>query len=398
MEYVHHVSRIDHLARTYWFDLLIAVLAIAAILDVVLGRGSSGAPTTTLWFCLPALAILVLPVFARRWFPFAGPAAFWLLAAGISFVDPLLIAYPESLFPVQLAAAFLLGNLRDVRRAGLGLAIVVGATATVVYNIPGHSVAQLVFIPVDFAVSWVAGVAVRARAEQAEVAQTRATQLKADLRARLEELRASRKRIVEASLEARKQLERDLHDGAQQQLVSLSVDLQLLQTRITDTPTLELLDTTRAKLTDALASLRALARGIHPALLTDRGLAPALEALAQRAPLPVELKVDLPERLPETLESATYFLVSEVLTNVAKYAEANGVRVLVTEADGLLAVEVEDDGIGGADPSRGSGLRGLSDRIAALDGQLTIESPPGEGTRIRVTIPLEQTTQERLRA
>ncbi len=398
MEYVHHVSRIDHLARTYWFDLLIAVLAIAAMLDVVLGRGSSGAPTTTLWFCLPALAILVLPVFARRWFPFAGPAAFWLLAAGISFVDPLLIPYPESLFPVQLAAAFLLGNLRDVRRAGLGLAIVVGATATVVYNIPGHSVAQLVFIPVDFAVSWVAGVAVRARAEQAEVAQTRATQLKADLRARLEELRASRKRIVEASLEARKQLERDLHDGAQQQLVTVSLDLQLLQTRITDTPTLELLDTTRAKLTDALASLRALARGIHPALLTDRGLAPALEALAQRAPLPVELKVDLAERLPETLESATYFLVSEVLTNVAKHAEANGVRVLVTEADGLLAVEIQDDGIGGADPSRGSGLRGLSDRIAALDGQLRIESPPGEGTRISVTIPLEQTTQERLRA
>ncbi|MGO9899165.1 MAG: sensor histidine kinase, partial [Solirubrobacteraceae bacterium] len=378
------MSRIEHLARTYWFDLLIALLAIVAMLDVVLGRGSSGAPTTTLWFCLPALAILVLPVFARRWFPFAGPAAYFLLAAGISFVDPLLIPYPESLFPFQLAVAFLLGNLRDIRRAGLGLAIVVGATATLVYNIPGHSVDQLVFIPVDFAVSWVAGVAVRARAEQAEVAQTRATQLKADLRARLEELRASRKRIVEASLEARKQLERDLHDGAQQQLVSLSLDLQLLQTRITDTPTLELLDATRAKLTDALAGLRALARGIHPALLTDRGLAPTLEALAQRAPLPVELKVDLPERPPAILESATYFLVSEVLTNVAKYAEANRVRVLVTDADGLLAVEIQDDGIGGADPSRGSGLRGLSDRIAALDGQLRIESPPGEGTRISV--------------
>ena len=152
-----------HLARTYWFDLLIALLAIVAMLNVVLGRGSSGAPTTTLWFCLPALAILVLPVFARRWFPFAGPAAYWLLAAGISFVDPLLIPYPESLFLMGLAAAFLLGNLRDVRRAGLGLAIVVGAAATLVYNIPGHSVEELVFIPVDFAVAWVAGLAVRAR-------------------------------------------------------------------------------------------------------------------------------------------------------------------------------------------------------------------------------------------
>ncbi len=175
MEYVRCVSRGEHLARTYWFDLLIALLAIVAMLDVVLGRGSSGAPTTTLWFCLPALAILVLPVFARRWFPFAGPAAYWLLAAGISFVEPLLIAYPESLFPIGLAAAFLLGNLRDVRRAGLGLAIVVGAVATLVYKIPGHSVDELVFIPVDFAVAWVAGFAVRARAERAEVAESRAT-------------------------------------------------------------------------------------------------------------------------------------------------------------------------------------------------------------------------------
>src|ERR1700690_4635801 len=151
-----------------------------AMLDVVLGRGSSGAPTTTLWFCLPALAILVLPVFARRWFPCAGPAAYWLLAAGISFVDPLLIPYPESVFLLGLVAAFLLGNLRNVRRAGLGLAIVVRATATLVYNVPGHSVDLLVFIPVDFAVAWVAGLAVRARVERAEVAVSHATQAEQD--------------------------------------------------------------------------------------------------------------------------------------------------------------------------------------------------------------------------
>ena len=217
-------------------------------------------------------------------------------------------------------------------------------------------------------------------------------QLKAALRARLEELRASRKRIVEASIDARKRLERDLHDGAQQQLVSLSVDLQLLQTRITDAPTLELLETSRAKLAEALADLRELARGIHPAVLTARGLAPALEALAQRAPLPVELTVDLSARPPASLESAAYFLVSEALTNVAKYAEASYARVLVAEADGLLTVQIEDDGIGGADPSPGSGLRGLSDRIAALDGRLEIESAAGAGTRISATIRLEQTT------
>src|SRR6202167_4894725 len=113
VEYVQCVSRIEHLARAYWFDLLIALLAFVAILDVVLGRGSPGAPTTSLWFCVPALAILVLPLLARRWLPFAGPAAYWLLAAGISFVDPLLIPYPESIFLIGLVAAFLLGHLRS---------------------------------------------------------------------------------------------------------------------------------------------------------------------------------------------------------------------------------------------------------------------------------------------
>ena len=149
---------------------------------------------------------------------------------------------------------------------------------------------------------------------------------------------------------------------------------------------------------EALGNLRELARGIHPALLTDRGLAPALEALARRSPVPVELKVDLPARPPASLESAAYFLVSEALTNVAKYAEATAAHVFVTEADGLLVIEIEDDGIGGADPSRGSGLRGLSDRIAALDGQLKIDGASGGGTRISATIPLEQTTQARSRA
>src|ERR1700735_3067873 len=133
-EELRGVSRSEHLARTYLFDLLIALLAIVAMLNVVLGRGSAGAPTTTLWFCLPALAILVLPVFARRWFPFAGPTVYWLLAAGISFVDPLLIPYPESLFLLGLAAAFLLGNLRDVRRAGLGVAVGGWGAGALVYR------------------------------------------------------------------------------------------------------------------------------------------------------------------------------------------------------------------------------------------------------------------------
>jgi len=176
VEYVQLVKQVRTLTSSYWFDLLIALLAIVAMLEVVLGRGTPKAPTTTLWFCVPAIAVLVLPVFARRRFPFAGPATFWLLAAGISFVDPLLMAYANAFFAIGIAVAFLLGNLRDARKAGLGLAVIVGADATLIYNIPGHSVDQLILIPLDFAISWVAGLAVRERTLDAEMAETRATQ------------------------------------------------------------------------------------------------------------------------------------------------------------------------------------------------------------------------------
>ena len=170
------MSHLRNLARQYWFDLLVALLVIAAMVEVALGHGHSrGAPHTTLWFCLPAIAILALLIFARRWFPFAGPALYWVLGAGITFVDPLLIPYANALVPVGLADAFLLGNLRDVRKAGAGLAVVVASAVTIAYNIPGHSISLLVILPLEFAVGWVAGFAVRERAEQAEAAEVRAT-------------------------------------------------------------------------------------------------------------------------------------------------------------------------------------------------------------------------------
>ena len=198
VEYVQRVRQVRTLTSSYWFDVLIALLAIVAILEVVLGRGSPGAPTTTLWFGVPAIAVLVLPVFARRRFRFAGPAVYWLLAAGISFVDPLLIPYANALVPIGMADAFLLGNLPDIRTAGLGLAAVVGATATLVYNIPGHSVDTLVFVPFEFAISWGAGLAV----QQAEVAERRATQAEQerDVAARI------------AMAEERTRIARELHD------------------------------------------------------------------------------------------------------------------------------------------------------------------------------------------
>jgi signal transduction histidine kinase len=203
-----------------------------------------------------------------------------------------------------------------------------------------------------------------------------------------DELRRSRARLVEASDVERRRLERNLHDGAQQRLVSLSLVLRLAQGRVeTDREGAKALLVQAAdELAQALEELRELARGIHPAVLSDRGLGPALEALASRSPLPIEL--ELPEeRLPEPVEAAAYYVVAEALTNVAKYAEASSVAVSIERVNGRAIVEIADDGVGGADPGNGSGLRGLLDRVEALDGRLHVESPPGAGTRIRAEFP-----------
>jgi PAS domain S-box-containing protein len=203
-----------------------------------------------------------------------------------------------------------------------------------------------------------------------------------------EELRDSRKRLLQAGDAERRRLERNLHDGAQQRLVSLSLALRLAQAKLTTDPVeaSKLLGSASDELAQALEELRELARGIHPAVLSDRGLSAALEALAGRAPLPVEVLTP-EERLPPPVEAAAYYVVSEALTNVAKYAQASSVDVRVTRLNGRALVEVADDGVGGADPLAGSGLRGLADRVEALDGRLHVESAPGKGTVIRAEIP-----------
>ncbi len=205
-----------------------------------------------------------------------------------------------------------------------------------------------------------------------------------------EELRASRSRIVAATDAARRGFERNLHDGAQQRLAALSLSLRLAESRLeTDMEeAARLLRTARDELGRALDELRELARGIHPHVLTDRGLGPALESLVVRSPFPVEIEVP-DERLPPAIEAAAYYVAAEALANVAKYAHAGEahVRVSLSEEEEVV-VEVDDDGIGGADPSRGSGLKGLEDRVEALDGALEIESPTGGGTRVVARIPL----------
>jgi PAS domain S-box-containing protein len=205
-----------------------------------------------------------------------------------------------------------------------------------------------------------------------------------------EEIVSSRARIVQAGDAARRNLERNLHDGAQQRLVVLSLSLRLAHAKLKEAPdeAERLLEETSEQLAQALDDLRELARGIHPAVLSDRGLEPALRALASRSPIPVE--IDTPaDRLPEAVEAAAYYVASEALANATKYAQASEVSVRVACNNGLAVVEIADDGVGGADPSAGSGLRGLSDRVAALHGRLEVASEPGAGTRIVAKIPLE---------
>jgi PAS domain S-box-containing protein len=210
-----------------------------------------------------------------------------------------------------------------------------------------------------------------------------------DRKAAEAELRASRARIVEAADAARRRLERDLHDGAQQRLVELGLDLRMARARLDDDPEQahELLGAALGDLDDATRELRELARGIHPAALTEGGLRPALEALAARSSVPARLVAVPSERFAAAVEATAYFTVAEGLTNAARYAGAQRVEIEATRLDGRLRVEVRDDGRGGADPAVGSGLRGLADRAAALDGELALISPPGGGTALRLELP-----------
>ncbi len=388
MQYLQRVSRIRYLSRTYVVDVLIALLLIAAMLEVLVGRDSPDAPHTTLWFVLPAIAILVLPIIARRWFPFA-PAAHWLLAAGISFVDWRLIPFAISIFVVGLVAAFLLGNLRDPLQAGIGLALVIGGPATVVYKIPGHTAAMLIFIPLEFAISWVAGFALRERAEQAEAAEVRASLAERE--------RDAAARIAVA--EERVRIARELHD-----IVAHAVSVMVLQ-----------VGAVRHKLPDALAedsdALRGVEQAGRTALAEMRGLLAAmrrdgeeaeltpqpgldgLDALLEeigRAGLPVQLHVDgEPAALPRGIDLSAYRIVQEGLTNALKHARASNAEVTVRYRPDELQIEVRDNGEGSSTSNGlGHGLVGVRERVKIYGGQMSAGSANGSGFILSTRLPL----------
>ena len=212
------------------------------------------------------------------------------------------------------------------------------------------------------------------------------------LRERVDDLRGARQRIIDAADEERRRIERDLHDGAQQRMVAVAVTLGLAQAQFESNPgqARELIAEAREEAQLAVKELRELARGIHPALLSDRGLGAALEALAARAPVPVAV-LGVPEQpLAPSVEACAYFVTAEALTNVAKYAHAQEATVELSLVNGSLRLEVRDDGVGGADVDAGTGLRGLRDRVDALDGRFDVESPLGAGTTVTVEMPLDR--------
>jgi signal transduction histidine kinase len=212
--------------------------------------------------------------------------------------------------------------------------------------------------------------------------------LQAELKARLQELHGSRARVIEATQKERQRLERDLHDGAQQRLVALALELGMLGDRLDgDTEASVRIKRAREEVSVSLKELRDLAHGIHPAVVSGHGLSVALESLAARSAMPLRLNVDGVHRLPEPVEVAAYYVVSESLANIGKHARAESASIDVAVQEGTLVVQVADDGIGGADTERGTGLRGIADRVEALDGRLRVWTPVGGGTCVRAEIP-----------
>jgi signal transduction histidine kinase len=212
--------------------------------------------------------------------------------------------------------------------------------------------------------------------------------LHAELRARLEELQASRARVIDAGQKERQRLERNLHDGAQQRLIALSLELGLLEQRLAANPGAQgRVDDARRQIALSLSELRDVARGIHPAVVSGHGLKVALESIVAHASLPVRLRVELEGRQEEPLEVAAYYVVSESLANIAKHARATSATVDVARKGRQIVVEIVDNGVGGADTERGTGLRGLADRVEALGGRLRVWTPAGGGTRVKAELP-----------
>ncbi len=384
------MSRLERLARSYWVDALIALLAVAGALELVVARNGANDPPPSLGVSILLLGVLVAPTFVRRRFPFGGPAAYWVLAAAISFYDGELIPFIGSLGVVGLATAFMLGNLRNGLKAGIGLALVTVGILTVVYNIPGTTTTSAyVFVSLRFVVAWLAGYAMRERAEQAEAAEQRAIQAERD--------REAAARIAVA--EERARIARELHD-----IVAHAVSVMVLQVGAVrhklpesladDREALQGVERAgRTALTEMRRLLSAMRRdGEEAELVPQPGLdgLDALLAEVGRAGLPVELHVDgQPYPLPRGIDLSAYRIVQEGLTNALKHAQASDADVTVRYRPDELEIEVRDNGRGSAtSDGQGHGLVGVRERVKIYGGEMSAGTAGDGGFVLSTRLPV----------
>jgi signal transduction histidine kinase len=378
------VSRGRFLARRYGFDVLIVLAAVGGAFEVVVGDGAAAS-----WFAVLAVALVVLPLLARGQFPFAAPVAVWLLAAGLSFLDGRLLA-GASVFVAGMLAAFLLGNLRDIVQARIGLAIVLGGAAIIVYNDPTHAPGNFIFTPVLFAIAWLAGFALRERVVQTEAAEERA--------AYAERERDAAARI--AVVEERARITRELHD-----IVAHAVSVMVLQvgavrhrlpqTMEEDRDALRRVEQAgRVALAEMRRLLGALRRDGDDLELAPQPGLDRLDSLVEdvgRAGLPVRLHVDGdPLPLPRAIDVSAYRIVQEGLTNVLKHAGASHAEVTVRYRPGELQVDVVDNGVGATrSDGLGRGLVGIRERVKIYGGAMTAGPAPQGGFGLRARLPID---------
>jgi signal transduction histidine kinase len=383
------VSRFPALARRHWFEFAIVIAALISALEVAFKHGEPRAPTTTEWFTIPAVVVVALVLLGWRHFEFGVPAAMWLLAAAASFVDGRLMVSTQAVFIVGLAAAFLLGNQRDPHRSRIGLAIVLGGCAVIVYNDPNHSGGELVFIPLLFALGWLVGFAVRERAAQAEAAEARATHA--------EQERETAARIAVA--EERARIARELHD-----IVAHAVSVMVLQVGAVrhqlpeelsdDRDALQEVEHTgRAALGEMRRLLGAMRRDDDSVELAPQpglgNLEPLLEEF-RRAGLTVDLRVEgSPVSLAQAVDLSAYRIVQEGLTNALKHADATHADVVVRYRPDELQIDVRDDGRGPSNSDGlGHGLVGIRERVNLYGGRMSAGAANGRGFLLSTSLPL----------
>jgi signal transduction histidine kinase len=387
--YVGEVNRLRVFLREYGFDLLVVIAAVESTLETALGHAPPGQSRTASWFAAPAIALVVLCLLGRHRFAFAAPAALWLLVAALSFVDGRLVTQPAGVFLAGMAAAFLLGNLPNTLKARLGLAIVLGGAAIVVYNLPERAAGEFVFTPLLFAIAWLAGFALRERASQAEVAEARAVRAERD--------RETAARIAVA--EERARIARELHD-----IVAHAVSLMVLQvgavrhkmpdSAAQDRDALQNVEQVgRAALAEMRSLLGAMRRDSDPLELAPQpglGDLDALLADVRAAGLPVRMQIEGEQlALPRAIDLSAYRIVQEGLTNSLKHAGARQADVALRYGANEVQVEVRDDGRGpSTDDGLGHGLIGINERVKIYGGDMKVGAARGGGFLLRARLPL----------